>query len=142
FGNMTAQPGRPTAQRNGFLALAEFDKPENGGNGDGWLDAADSVFGRLRIWLDGNQDGLSEPNEFLTLSAAGIEAISLKYSASTWTDAFGNQFRFRAPMRRSNGREGVVYDVLLRETLNPPSPLVPPNGPAGQRSGSPRRAEK
>ncbi len=114
FGNFTDQPASSTP--NGYLALAEFDKPENGGNGDGIIDARDTVFNKLRLWVDANHDGISQPDELFTLPSLGIYSLALRYRSSPRVDQYGNQFRYTSvvnPMGRRDQVNRRDYDVFL-----------------------------
>jgi hypothetical protein len=116
FGNYTPQPEpSPGVLRNGFLALAEYDKVAHGGNGDGLITAADSIFSSLRLWQDLNHNGYSEAAELFPLPSLHVATLELTYKASKYTDQYGNQFRYRAKVKDSrSGQFGHwMWDVFL-----------------------------
>lgn len=114
FGNRTPQP--ISTSPNGFIALAEYDQPQNGGNGNGRIDQNDSVYASLRLWQDVNHDGVSESSELHPLMSLGVVSIGFDYRESKRQDRNGNLFRYRAKAYTSLGTPGEcwAYDVFLR----------------------------
>ena len=119
FGSFS--PQTPSSEPNGYRALAMFDEPAAGGNGDGAINNADRVFSQLRLWQDRDHDGKSSPSELLTLVDAGVSRLDLDYQETWRKDSFGNLFRFKA--RVDSQQPSAVarwsYDVFLWATDQP-----------------------
>jgi hypothetical protein len=118
FGNFTEQP--PSDHPNGFSALAVFD------DGDGIIDSHDGVYPSLRLWVDQNHDGVSQPIELFPLDSKGVWALGLKYHISRRVDRYGNVFRYRARVNPWDPDETIqpdsivgpiAYDVFLSTLL-------------------------
>jgi hypothetical protein len=100
------------------LALAVYDEPAHGGNGDGVIDAKDAIFSSLRLWIDADHDGVCRKEELYPLPALGVNSIDLRYHLMKRKDKFGNIFRYAAAVNEEgsdpSGPGPKAYDIILR----------------------------
>ncbi len=85
--------------------MAQYDS-----NGDGVLNASDADWSKLRVWVDTNHDGKSEPGELLTMAQAGVTSISLTATASDTMNA-GNLVGLTSSYTTTSGTTHAVADV-------------------------------
>jgi hypothetical protein len=116
FGDISPQdPPFAGEERNGFRALALYDRPGWGGNGDGKITNEDTIFQKLKLWQDINHDGISESCEMSSLPSLGLLEIDLDYKSSNQVDQHGNAFRFRSKVTKPAGASTSrwAWDVFL-----------------------------
>ncbi len=77
---------------NGYEVLFELDFVR--GNGNGWVDAGDTFYGDLLLWLDYDHDGLSQPPELVSLAEAGVVGIATEHFGTVHYDENGNYLRY------------------------------------------------
>jgi hypothetical protein len=121
FGQVTPLAnGQPA--KIGYAAMAELDRPALGGNGDGFLGPEDAAFQDLCVWVDANHDGVSQPDEILTLEQAGIVRLAYDYVETRRQDSHGNLFRYKSKAWGLNPagrvREITSYDVFFVQSPN------------------------
>lgn len=112
FGGAT--PQSPSIEPNGFNALTSFDRLAAGGNADGFLSEEDAIFPQLRLWLDANHDGFSQPFELTSLEDEGVTAIALTPIVSERRDRYGNRLRWVSRIWFTGGKHRLAAtDVIF-----------------------------
>lgn len=82
-------------------------------NADGVFSAADDKWPSFGIWRDADQDGVSDPSEFLSLGAMGIAEIALS-SNGEFDIVDGQTIHGTGSVRMSDGTTRALADVTLR----------------------------
>lgn len=119
FGSSTLLPNGEFAD-NGFEALAVYDAPEFGGDGDGLITRSDLIWHRLRVWVDLNSDATSQRRETRPLGAHGIVAVGLAYRTVNLLDGHLNVHALAGTTLLRNRQpgsehlqEGLVEDIYF-----------------------------
>ncbi len=100
--------GDQEGDANGYAELARYD-----GNADGQIDAADAIYGQLRLWQDRNADGVCQQGETSGLADLDVQTISLAYGAGSGADGKGNAIAQSGSFTRSDGSVGQAADAML-----------------------------
>ena len=82
------------------------------------IGSRDAVFARLRLWVDVDHDGRSDPGELFGLADQHIVALDLRHRRSPWRDRHGNELRYAARVYDAPGAEvgRLAYDVFFTVT--------------------------
>lgn len=91
---------------HGYQALAELDS-----NHDNNIDAQDAAYAVLKIWKDYNADGISTPNELMSLPNAGVNSVACNFTSVNEPDSYGNTVRQSSSYVNSEGNTLKTGDV-------------------------------
>lgn len=89
--------------------------PSPAPKGIAFIDSSDEVYARLRLWIDANHNGQSEPPELKTLDQVGVTSILLTFTRIMSTDANGNVIRFQGSF--SHRQRGMDFSRVMAEVL-------------------------
>ncbi len=102
---MTADELFGALSGDGFADLALLDT-----NNDDKIDAADTDFADLKVWIDADGDGAADTGEVVSLASAGVTAINLTRVASGANNN-GNTVVATATFVRSDNTTSTVAEV-------------------------------
>ncbi len=115
FGDQTALSDGMLAS-SGFEALSELDS-----DGDSKITDADDLYSQLRVWVDENQDGVSQETELHTLGEMQIAEISLASRQTSRNDGNGNVINYTSSYVTKDGKTfGMAelnFDIDYMDTV-------------------------
>ncbi|MEI6026772.1 MAG: hypothetical protein WCT47_08790 [Betaproteobacteria bacterium] len=94
---------------DGAAALAEQDT-----NHDGKITAADVNFDKLKVWVDANHDGKTDPGELRGLVDLGIIELNVSFDKSDRVDN-GNLVGMVSSYKTSDGQVHEMADVWFKK---------------------------
>ena len=106
------------------MALAVYDTAHKG-----YIDESNPIYDTLRVWIDRNHNGISEPEELFALRSLGIRTIDLHYASDSVELESGALFHYKGDITDFLGfHDGkTIYDVWL-PYLAPPAAKVQQDG--------------
>lgn len=98
-----------SVNEDGFSALRRLDS-----NNDGRIDSFDDLFYKLLVWQDKNQNGISEPDEVMSLKEIGNASISLEQVQMVYRpDINGNTIKWISEYTLESGDKREIADVYF-----------------------------
>lgn len=83
-------------------------------NGNGLLDAGDASYSQFALWIDANQNGLTDTDELTTLDDAEVQSIGLTGKRTGATpDGKDNTLFATGGFTLTDGTKGTLGDVFL-----------------------------
>ena len=82
-------------------------------NRDHFLTSEDKNFSSFRIWIDSDEDAVSDPGEVRTLAELGILAIPLKNNGGRWHFSDGSRIDGTNVILKSDGQTVRAADVAF-----------------------------
>ena len=106
FGDQTAINSGNSQAADGYEALAALDS-----NQDNVINSLDDKFSELKVWIDADQDGITDSGELKSLAELGITELSLDYQEVS-VDEFGNEVIKQSSFVQNNETK-TLSDVNL-----------------------------
>jgi len=108
FGNYTRNSDGSVA-KSGYQALSYYDT-----NSDGVVNATDTRFSELKLWIDANGDGVTDTGELKTLTQAGVTSLALNRATPYIPTSENTNTIIQETTFTDGAGEGVMRDILFR----------------------------